>query len=470
MGKPQLFTARSPMPVSAEALFRWHALPGALERLTPPWESIEVLERSGAPGIEVGARVAIRMQLGPLPRRWEAEHTRCEPGVLFEDRQVSGPFARWVHTHRMHAQGPAHSVLEDAIEYALPAGPLGRVVAGRFARGQLERTFAYRHALTRADLQRHQAFAALGPQCVAVSGASGLIGSALSAFLGGGGHAVRRLVRGSAGPGEVAWDVERRLVDAEALEGVDAVVHLAGASIGEGRWTEERKEAIRRSRTVGTRVLCEALARLRRRPRVLVCGSAVGFYGSRGDEPLTEASSAGDDFLAEVTREWEAATAPAADAGIRVVHLRSGMVLSPRGGALAKLLPVFRYGAGGRVGSGQQWVSWVSIEDVLGLIQHALFDETLRGPVNAVAPQAVRQKELAQALGRVLHRPALAPLPAPAVRAAFGEMGEVLLLGGQLVVPSVAHAHGFTFLYPELEPALRFLLGRTREGVEFGGR
>lgn len=470
MGKPQLFTARSPMPVSAEALFRWHARPGALERLTPPWESIEVLERSGPPGLEVGARVAIRMQLGPLPRRWEAEHTRLEPGVLFEDRQVSGPFAQWVHTHLMHPQGEGQSVLEDRIAYALPAGPLGRVLAGRFARGQLERTFAYRHALTRADLERHQAYAGLGPLCVAVSGASGLIGSTLASFLGGGGHAVRRLVRGSAGPGEVTWDLERRLVDAEALEGVDAVVHLAGASIGDGRWTAERKEAIRSSRTVGTRVLCEALARLRRRPSVLVSGSAIGFYGSRGDEPLRETSGPGDDFLSEVTREWEAATAPAVDAGIRVVHLRTGVVLSPRGGALAKLLPAFRYGVGGRVGSGEQWVSWISIEDVLGLIQLALFDETLRGPLNAVAPQAVRQKELARTLGHVLHRPSLAPLPAAAVRAAFGEMGQALLLGGQLVVPAVAHAHRFSFLHPELEPALRFLLGRTREGVEFGGR
>ncbi|WP_370459005.1 TIGR01777 family oxidoreductase [Aggregicoccus sp. 17bor-14] len=448
------------MPVSAHALFTWHALPGAFERLTPPWEPIEVLERSGPPGIEVGARVEVRFQMGPVPRRLVAEHTRYEPDVLFQDVQRSGPFASWVHTHRMHPTGPESSELEDHIEYALPAGPLGRVVGGGLARRQLERMFAYRHAITRADLQRHLAFSAQGPLCVAVSGASGLIGSQLTAFLGGGGHEVRRLVRGSAGPGEVAWDVDRQMVDGEALEGVDAVVHLAGASIADGRWSEERKEAIRRSRVVGTRVLCETLARMRRRPRVLVCGSAVGFYGSRGDEVLTEASGPGSDFLAEVVREWEAATAPAREAGIRVVHLRTGMVLSPRGGALAKLLPAFRFGAGGRVGSGQQWVSWVSIEDVLGMVQHALYDERLHGPLNAVAPEPVRQVELARTLAHVLHRPSVAPLPALAVRAAFGEMGKGLLLASQRAVPEVALAQGFQFLHPELEGALRFLLGR----------
>jgi uncharacterized protein len=459
MGKPQLFTARSPMPVSASELFAWHARPGALERLTPPWESVELLERSGT-GIEVGARVSLRMQLGPVPRRWVAEHTRYEPGHLFQDRQVSGPFARWEHTHLMHPAPDGSSDLEDHIEYALPGGVAGRLLGGRFARAQLTRMFAYRHALTRADLLRHAHYAPRGPLQVAVSGASGLIGSQLVAFLGGGGHAVRRLVRGAAGPGEVAWDVDRQLVDAEALEGVDAVVHLAGASIGDGRWTAERKEAIRRSRVVGTRVLCETLARLRRRPQVLVCGSAIGFYGSRGDALLTEESTAGEGFLAEVVREWEVATAPALDAGIRVVHLRSGVVLSPRGGALAKLLPAFRYGAGGRVGDGQQWMSWVSLEDVLGLIQHALFDDTLRGPLNAVAPGPVRQRDFARTLARVLHRPSLAPLPGAAVRVGLGEMGRELLLGSQRVLPRVAEAHGFRHLYPELEGALRFLLGR----------
>jgi uncharacterized protein len=467
MGKPQVFRARSPMPVSARELFTWHARPGALERLTPPWESVELLERTGPPGIEVGARVAIRFQVGPVPRRWVAEHTRYEPHSLFQDVQVSGPFDRWVHTHRMHPRGAEASELEDCIEYALPGGVLGGLLGGHFARVKLERMFAYRHALTRMDLQRHQTFAAQGPLHVAVSGASGLIGSQLVAFLGGGGHPVRRLVRGAAGPGEVAWDVERQLVDSEALEGVDAVVHLAGASIGDGRWTAERKEAIRRSRTIGTRVRCETLARMKRRPTVLVCGSAVGLYGSRGDELLTEASSPSSDFLAEVVREWEAATAPAVDAGIRVVHLRSGMVLSPRGGALAKLLPAFRYGVGGRVGDGRQWVSWISLEDVLGLIQRALFDASLEGPVNAVAPGALRQRDFARVLAHVLHRPSLAPLPGPAVRVALGEMGRALLLSSQRVVPAVAQASGFAFLHPELEGALRFMLGLTRDGVRF---
>jgi hypothetical protein len=466
MGKSQVFEARSQMPVEAESVFAWHAREGAFQRLTPPWEPVEVVEHQGD-GIREGTRVVLRMKVGPASMKWVARHTRYIPGSLFQDEQESGPFARWVHTHRMWDEPAGSGMLEDEVEYALPVGALGRMFGGGYARQRLERMFAYRHAVTREDLRRHAAFAGQPPLTVAVSGASGLVGSALVPFLTTGGHRVRRLVRGRPEAGDIAWAPGQGEMDMIALEGVDAVVHLAGAPIAEGRWTEERKELIRRSRVEGTRVLCESLARLARPPKVLVSASAMGFYGSRGDEVLTESSPPGEGFLADATREWEAATAPAEQAGIRVVHLRLGVVLSAKGGALAKMLPAFQAGAGGRIGDGQQWMSWVSLEDVIGLVHSALFTPGLRGPVNAVAPQPVRQEELARTLGQVLSRPAVMPLPAAAVRAVFGEMGQETLLLSSRIRPEVAERQGFTFLHPTLEQTLRFTLGKTSEGPRF---
>jgi hypothetical protein len=238
------------------------------------------------------------------------------------------------------------------------------------------------------------------------------------------------------------------------------VVHLAGENIGAGRWTAVRKEEIRRSRVEGTRRLCESLARLTRRPKVLVTASAIGFYGNRGDEILKEDSGPGSDFLAQVCREWEAATDPASRGGIRVVHLRFGMILSPSGGALKKMLLPFKMGAGGRIGRGTQYVSWIGIDDVAGVIHHAIVTESLRGPVNGVAPTPVTNAEYTRTLARVLSRPAIAPMPAFAARLAFGEMADALLLASQRVMPTRLQATGYQSRYPELERALRHLLSR----------
>ncbi|MBM7118422.1 TIGR01777 family oxidoreductase [Archangium primigenium] len=467
MGKSRVFEARSPMPVSAEALFAWHDREGAFMRLAPPWETVEVVEHQGE-GIREGARVVVRLRLGPLSQTLTARHTRYVPGSLFQDVQEAGPFSKWIHTHRMWDEGSAGtSLLEDEVEYVLPVGALGQAAGGGYARHRLERMFAYRHTVTREDLRRHQAFASQPRLTVAVSGASGLVGGALVPFLTTGGHRVRRLVRGRPEAGDIAWAPGQGDMDVAALEGLDAVVHLAGEPIADGRWTPERKARIRASRVEGTRVLCESLARLARPPRVLVCASALGFYGARGEEVLTETSAPGQGFLADITREWEEATAPAERAGIRVVNLRLGVVLSARGGALGKMLPAFLAGAGGRIGDGQQWLSWVCLEDVLGLVHFALFTPDVRGALNAVSPQPVRQAEFARTLGHVLSRPALVPLPAPAVRALFGEMGDAMLLGSTRVHPEVATRQGFPFLHPSLEQSLRFTLGRTTEGARF---
>jgi uncharacterized protein (TIGR01777 family) len=296
---------------------------------------------------------------------------------------------------------------------------------------------------------------------VAVTGSAGLIGSALVPSLAAAGHRVTRLVRGrAAGEGQAAWDPAEGIRDPARLEGVEAVVHLAGENIAAGRWTADRKAEIRRSRVEGTRKLCESLARLARPPRALVSASAVGYYGDRGAEALREDSAPGSDFLAQVCREWEAATEAAGRAGMRVAPVRIGIVLSAAGGALKKMLPPFKLGAGGRIGSGGQFMSWIAIDDLVGAIQHVLATEALRGPVNAVAPNPVTNAEFTRTLARVLSRPALLPMPAFAARLAFGEMADALLLSGARVMPARLQESGFHFRHPDLEGALKHLLGR----------
>jgi uncharacterized protein len=272
---------------------------------------------------------------------------------------------------------------------------------------------------------------------------------------------VRRLVRsGGSSEGSVAWDPDAGTIDAAGLDGVDAVVHLAGEGIASGRWTDERKRRIRESRVKGTRLVAETLAAMPRKPRVLVCASAVGFYGARGDEGLDESSAPGTGFLSDVCREWEAAADPARAAGIRVAHLRFGVVLSPKGGALAKMLPPFRMGVGGRLGSGAQWMSWISLDDAIGAVLHALSNDAIAGPVNAVAPNPVTNASFTKTLGGVLGRPTIFPMPASAARLAFGEMADHLLLTGQKVLPRRLLETGYRFRHPGLEEALRHLLGR----------
>jgi len=292
---------------------------------------------------------------------------------------------------------------------------------------------------------------------VAMTGAGGLVGSAVAAMLSDRGHKLTRLVRRQAREGEVTWDPAASAWDASALAGVEAVVHLAGENIASGRWTSAVKAKIRDSRVKGTRVLCEGLARMASPPRVLVVASAIGYYGSRGEELLDENSPPGTGFLAEVVRDWEAASQPAEAAGIRVVRLRIGVVLSPKGGALAKMLTPFKLGGGGIVGSGKQYFSWIALDDVAGAILYAL-ESDVSGRVNCVAPGAVTNQEFTRVLGRVLNRPTVIPLPAFAVRLVLGEMGQELLLASTRVEPQRLLAAGYKFQYPTLEPALRHLL------------
>lgn len=297
---------------------------------------------------------------------------------------------------------------------------------------------------------------------VAITGSSGLIGSALVPFLEARGHSVMRLVRREpSGPDELGWDPEEGRLDPKGLEGVDAVVNLAGVGIGDRRWTRAQKERIRQSRVRGTSVLSQAVADLDGPPEVVVSASAVGYYGDRADEELTEESGAGNGFLAEVVKDWEEATAEAKAAGVRVVHVRTGIVLSARGGAMGRLLPLFKLGLGGRLGSGRQWWSWISLDDEVGVIGHALSTPSLSGPVNATAPQPVTNAGFTRTLAKVLARPAFLVVPRAALSVVMGrELADEMLLASQRVLPARAVATGYEFRHPELEGGLRALLDR----------
>src|SRR5271170_2472278 len=296
---------------------------------------------------------------------------------------------------------------------------------------------------------------------IVITGSSGLIGSALAAEFGAAGHEVVRLVRHHGGaPNAVMWDPMGESMDAAPLEGADAVVHLSGENLAQGRWTKAKKKRLWESRVQSTSLLSETLAQLKRRPQVMLCASGIGFYGDRGDEVLAEDAQAGTGFVADLCQQWEAAAAPAVAAGMRVIHMRCGIVLARGGGALAKMLTPFRLGLGGVIGSGRQYVGWIALEDVIGAVMHLINKSQLAGAVNFVAPQEVTNRQLTKTLGRVLHRPTLLAMPAWAARLALGEMATELLLASTRATPRRLPDDGFVFAYPELEGALAQVVGR----------
>jgi uncharacterized protein (TIGR01777 family) len=447
------------MPVSARALFDWHARPGAFERLTPGWQPTRVISKTG--GITDGSRVELEVPVlgGIIRQRMLMEHRGYIAGRQFVDTMLEGPFTEWTHTHTMEPAPDGTSVLVDQLDYALPLGALGDAAAGWFVRGQLEALFEYRHARTRADLEQHMAYEHLPRLTVAITGGTGMIGSALTALLRTGGHTVRWISRRpDAARGDIGWDPDSGRLNPADLAGVDAVVHLAGANVGE-RWTESHKRAIRSSRELGTRTLVAALTKMAVNPKVLVSGSAVGYYGDTGSTMIDEKSPIGTGFLSDVSRSWEGETAAAAAAGTRVAIARTGVVLSPAGGALAKMLPAFRFGLGGPLGSGDQWMSWISLEDEIAALYFLLMTESCSGPYNLTAPAPVTNAKFGRTLGEVLHRPAILPVPAFALKALFGEMAEATILGGQRVLPTRLQEAGFRFRHPDLASALRAELG-----------
>jgi len=444
-------TYRTVVNAPLDEVFAWHTRPGAITRLMPPWQPARVV--SEADSVRDG-RAVLRL---PGGLRWVAAHqpSGYNPPHQFVDELTGSPLSMllsWRHTHRFTPAGEQTEVT-DMVETRLPAPTL-------------QKMFAYRHAQLAADLASQARARAWQPRpmTVAVTGSRGLVGTAVTALLTTGGHQVIRLVRGPAnGPGERHWDTGDPAAD--LLKGVDAVIHLAGASIA-GRFTEEHKAAVRDSRIGPTRRLAGLAASTPNGPRVFVSASAIGYYGpDRGDEVLTESSSCGDGFLAGLVAEWEHAAAPAADAGLRCVHVRTGIVQSPLGGTLHLLYPLFEAGLGGPLGDGRQWLSWIGLDDLADIYLRAVCDDGLSGPVNAVAPEPVRNTDYTGVLAATLRRPALLPIPASGPRLLLGHQGAgELALASQRVQPRRLQEAGHHFRHADLRAALGHLFGRENPG------
>lgn len=451
------FNKRTKIEAPAQLLFAWHQRAGAIERLTPPFENVAVAERSGS--IENGDRITVNVGvLGPLKIKWQLEHGDYIEGAQFRDSQVSGPFSSWSHLHKMVADGE-NSLIDDSIEYALPFHPFS-ALANRFVEAKLDRLFDYRHAVTAHDLSVLNKNKGAKVMKILVSGASGFVASHLIPLLTTQGHQVHRLVRKEGGADSVKWDPERGTIDAEKLEGFDAVIHLAGEPVAE-RWTEQKKRKIEESRVKGTQLLCKTLAALQSPPAVLVSASAVGYYGDRQDELLSEESARGSGFLAGVCELWENATQAASEKGIRVVNARIGIVLSPDGGVMQRLLPPFQMGAGGPLGNGKQFMAWIAIDDAIHSLLYAITNNDIAGPMNVVSPNPVRNSEFTKVLGNVLHRPTFFPVPVSVAHVAFGrDMADELFFASQRVIPKKLLDNRFEYKYGDLDAALRHLLGK----------
>jgi uncharacterized protein len=456
------FKSQSVVPHPPAAVFAWHARAGAFARLAPPWDATRVVARQGT--IRDGERATLQIPFGPLRLSWEAEHFDFVQDHSFRDRQLRGPFSSWQQHHSFESDGAGGCVVRDEVDYRLPLGFLGRWIAGANVQRRLTRVMAHRHAALFRDLERHAAFP-VAPMRIAIAGSSGFIGSALSAFLSTGGHQVLRLQRPGSRPSvdavgtAVAWDPEKQWIDRDALGSVDAFVNLAGANVGARAWTNEYKKELWSSRVGVTQFAAQLAASLSPQPRVFLNGSAIGIYGDRGNTPIDESAAPDGAFLRELGEAWESAAQPAVRAGIRVVFSRTGLVLSPKDGLLAQLLPLFRLGLGARLGSGLQGMSWIAIDDLVFALHQMLCDESMVGPVNATAPTPVSNREFTSTLARVCRRPALLSVPGFAVRALRGELGDEALRGA-FIFPKKLQDAGFRFSFPTLELALAHLLGR----------
>lgn len=455
------FEHRSIYPCPPADLYDWHARPGALERLLPPWEKTTVLSRRG--GIEPGGEVLLKMHIGPIPFHFRARHIENIPGRMFRDIQAEGPFAAWSHRHHFEdgGDGAILAVLRDEVAYALPCQRFLPGFVKRHAARSLQKIFRHREAVLQADIRLHRRCSS-APMRILVTGASGVLGRDLLPLLTTGGHRVFTLVRRKPDPdkGEIFWDPANNILNGDDLPELDGVIHLAGEYIGLSRWSEEKKNKVVDSRVQGTGLLARTLARLEKPPKVLLSASAIGYYGDCADTAVEETAPPGSDFISGVCRQWEQAVQPARDAGIRTVLLRLGVGLNPRGGALQRILAASACGCIRRFGTGRQYISWISSDDMISAMLHALACPVLEGPLNIAAPNPVTNREFMATVARITGKSLLCPLPAWVLRNIYGQMASEILLSGCRATVSKLQDSGFTFRHPTLEEALRSMLGR----------
>ncbi len=442
-------------------LYNYHAREGALERLTPHWEKAKVLRKKG--GIQPGGEVELQVGLGAFSFTWVAQHVENEPGIMFRDIMKSGPFSSWSHTHRFFDHGTDGSLLIDTLEYRLPLHDyLPGFIKDKIA-DRLRRTFYSRARMLEFDLGLHKKNAC-PPKRILISGASGMIGRALVPLLTTGGHEVWKLVRRKADErkNEIFWDPQNgRLED---ISEFDAVIHLAGEYIGLCRWSEARKKEVLNSRIKGTELISQAIVKAKRSgkkgPSVFLSASATGFYGDTENAHVDEQTPRGTGYMPDVCEVWENATAEVSAAGIRTVLLRMGVVLSPQAGALHKLLTALPFGVVRGFGSGKQIISWISLDDTVAAIYHALGCEQLNGPVNLVAPHPVKNAVFCREVACMSGRPLLLRLPSWLLRVIYGEMAKEILLAGSEVDSGKLRGSGFTFRHATLVEALRDMFGK----------
>jgi uncharacterized protein (TIGR01777 family) len=459
--------------ISSNELFAWHIREGAFERLNPPWQQFKVIERKG--NIQNNGTVKIKMKIGgPIHTTWLVKHSDYVEGKQFKDSQIKGLFSSWTHTHLFNSLELSSCILDDHIEYSLPGGTVSEIIASSLINKKLNQMFGYRHLLTRNDLRVHATANKIRgndrPMTIGITGSSGFLGSSLIPFLTTGGHRVIRFVRHPTRDNDfnlknvksVQWNPSSASLDDKIdNENIDAVVNLAGENIF-GRWTREKKKRIFDSRVNTTRSLCKLLSSLDKPPKVLVSASATGYYGDRGDEMLTEESQSSIGFLSDVCRNWEKSTQIAKESGIRVVNLRIGIVLSSSGGMLSKILPLVKLGLGGRIGNGNQYMSWIGLDDLLGLIVYTIADESISGPVNAVSPNPVTNADFTTTLGKVLSRPTIFSIPESIIKLALGEeLANAAILLSSRVFPGHLIKIGYQFRFSDLESVLRHTLGKS---------
>ncbi|MDR3614480.1 MAG: TIGR01777 family oxidoreductase [Candidatus Obscuribacterales bacterium] len=461
------FIYESEIAGTAHDVIAWHKRPGAFERLAPPWMDVKVLERKG--GIDDGGTVVLALKKGPITLKWHLAHRDFIEDRQFCDYQLSGPFASWQQVHRVEDSNGDRARLVDSVTYQPPLPPFGEIGAP-VVDHELKRLFRFRHRLLQNDLHLLSKNKSVRPLKFLIAGSSGLIGTNLIPFLLTQGHSVTRLVRpdsssspvvldGSGQPeATIVWSPSGEAFEA-SFEGFDVFINLSGESVADGLWTEDKKKELRESRLQTTRKLSLIINKLKNPPSVFLCASAIGYYGNTGNQIVSESASCGLGFLAQLCKEWEDACNVSDKKKTRVCNLRIGIVLTPKGGALKKMLPVFQMGLGGKLGSGQQFMSWISIEDVITAIYHCALTESLSGAVNLVAPKAINNSEFTRTLSSVLKRPALVAVPELALKTAFKEMADECLLSGNRVLPEKLMQSQFEFREPVLEYSLNNLLG-----------